>query len=95
MQIEPFGLRMKTILKEAELSLINIHYFKQLSSPPWVLKQLSVVILGLTKFIKRNTHSLIYQAKMSNIQERYPTDSYIYTDYSKCCIAEKDYNANV
>ena len=80
--IKTFGLRMKPILEEADISLTNIHDTVQLSSSPWLLKQ-PVVILDLSKLTKKNTHPLIYHEKLHNIQEKYPNYSHIYTDGSK------------
>ena len=72
---------MKTILEEAEISLINNHDIMQISSPSWLFKQ-PVVIFNLTKLTKKNIHSLIYQEKV-NIQENYPNYSNINTYSSK------------
>ena len=69
--IKTFGLRMKNILRDTDILLINIHNTIQLSSPPKLLKQL-VVILDLNKLPKNKTHPLTYQEKLNNIQERYP-----------------------
>ena len=49
--IKIFGLRMKHILEDTDISLTNIHDSIQLSSPPWLLKQ-PVVILDLNKLLK-------------------------------------------
>ena len=70
---------MKPKLKKAEILLTNIHDTIEVSSPYWLLKQ-PVVILNLTKFIKKNTH---YQEKLFNIQEKYSNYSQIYTDGSQ------------
>ena len=53
--IKSFGLCMKHILEDTDISLTNIHDTIQLSSTPWLLKQ-SVVILDLNKLPKNKTH---------------------------------------
>ena len=73
---------MKTILKEAELSLINIHYSVHLSSLHWLLEQ-PVIIFNQTNLAKKNTLPLIYREKLFNIHERDQKYSDIYTDGSK------------
>ena len=73
---------MKHILEETDISLTSIHDTIHLSSPPWLLKQL-VVILDLNKLPKKETHPLIYQEKLNNIQEIYPNYQHIFTDGSK------------
>ena len=80
--IKPFGLRMKHILEEIDISFTSIHDTIHLSSPPWLLKQ-PVFILDLNKLPKNKTHPLIYQEKLNNIQEIYPNYQHIYTDGSK------------
>ena len=77
-----FGLLMKHILEDTYISLTNIHYTIQLSSPLWLLKQ-PVVILNLSKLPKNKTHPLTYQEKLNSIQERYPNHLHIFTDGSK------------
>ena len=57
---------MKHILEETDISLTNIHDTIHLSSPPWLLKQLGV-ILDLNKLPKNKTHPLIYREKLNNI----------------------------
>ena len=56
--IKPFGLCMKHILEETDISLTNIHDTIHVSSPSWLLKQL-VVILDLNKLPKNKTHPLM------------------------------------
>ena len=52
--IKTFGLRMKTILENANISIKNIHDTVQLNSPPWLLEK-SEVILDLNKLSKKKT----------------------------------------
>ena len=80
--IKPFGLRMKHILEETDISLASIHDTIHLSSPPWLLKQ-PVIILDLNKLPKNKTHPLIYQDNLNNIQEIFPNYQHIHTDGSK------------
>ena len=80
--IKPFSFIMKPILEEGEISVTNIHDTIQLSSSPWLLQQL-VVILDWIKLTKKNTHDLIYQEKLSNIQEKYPNYSHFCRDGPK------------
>ena len=80
--IKPFGLHMKHILEETDISLTSIHDTIHLSSLPWLLKQ-PVIILDLNKLPKNKTHPLIYQKKLNNIQEIYPNYQHIFTDGSK------------
>ena len=80
--IKTFGLRMKPILENANISIKNIHDTVQLNSPPWLLEK-SEVILDLNKLSKKKTHPLIYQEKLHNIQDNLPNYLHIYTDGSK------------
>ena len=80
--IKPFGLRMKHILEETDISLTSIHNTKHLSSPPWLLKQ-PIVIIELNELPTIKNHPLIYQEKLNNIQGIYPNYQHIYTDGSK------------
>ena len=80
--IKTFGLRMKPILENANISIKNIHDTVQLNSPSWLLEK-SEVILDLNKLSKKKTHPLIYQEKLHNIQENLPNYLHIYTDGSK------------
>ena len=80
--IKPFGLRMKHILEETDISLPTLHDTIHLSSPPWLLKQ-PVVILDLNKLPKSKTYPLIYQEKLNKMQEIYPNYQHIFTDSSK------------
>ena len=80
--IKTFGFCMKHILKDTDISLTNIHDTIQLSSPPWLLKQ-PVVILDLNKLSKNKTHTLTYQEKLNNIQERFLKHLHIILDGSK------------
>ena len=73
---------MKHILEETDISLTSIYDTIYLNSPPWLLKQL-VIILDLNKLPKNKTHPLIYQEKLNNIQKIYPNYQHIYTDGSK------------
>ena len=80
--IKPFGLRMKHILEETDISLTSIHDTIHLSSSPWLIKQ-PIFILDLNKLPKNKIHPLIYQEELNNIQEIYPNYEHIYTDGSK------------
>ena len=60
--IKPFGFHTKPTLKEAEISLANIHNTIQLN---WLLKK-PEIIFDLTKLIKKNTYPLIYQEKLQH-----------------------------
>ena len=80
--IKTFGLRMKPILENANISIKNIHDTVQLNCPPWLLEK-SEVILDLNKLSKKKTHPLIYQEKLHNIQDNLPNYLHIYTDSSK------------
>ena len=71
------------MLEKTEISLTNFHNTIKLNSLDSLFKQ-PVVIFDLTKLAKKNTHLLIYQEKLSNIQEKYPNYPYIYLDGSKC-----------
>ena len=52
--IKTFGLHMKPILENANISIKNIHDTVQLNSPPWLLEK-SEVILDLNKLSKKKT----------------------------------------
>ena len=80
--IKTFGLRMKPILENANISIKNIHDTVQLNSAPWLLEK-SEVILDLNKLSKKKTHPLIDQEKLHNIQDNLPNYLHIYTDGSK------------
>ena len=80
--IKTFGLRMKPILENANVSIKNIHDTVQLNSPPWLLEK-SEVILDLNQPSKKKTYPLIYQEKLHNIQDNLPNYLHIYTDGSK------------
>ena len=80
--IKPFGLHMKHILEETDISHTSIHDTIHLSSSSWLLKQ-PVISLDWNKLPKNKTHPLIYQEKLNNIQEIYPNYQHIYTDDSK------------
>ena len=67
---------------KTDILIPSIHYTIRLIFSPWLLKQ-PVVILDLKKLPKNKTHPLIYQEKLNNIQERYPTPLHIFTDGSK------------
>ena len=67
--IKSFGLRLKHILEDKDISQTNIYDTIQLSSNSWLLKK-SVVILDLNKLPKIKTYPLTYQEKLDNIQER-------------------------
>ena len=73
---------MKTILDEAEISLISMHDTIQLSSPPWLHIQ-KVEIIDVNIFTKNNTQSLIYQSKVSNIPKNSVTTPTFYTNGSR------------
>ena len=77
--IKSFGFHMQLILEEAEISLTDIYDAIQLSSLSWLLRQ-PVVILNLTKLLQKDIHPLIYQEKLSNINEKFPNYSHTYTD---------------
>ena len=80
--IKAFGLCMKHILEDIDISLTNIHDTIQQSSPPWLLKQ-PVIILDLNKLPKNKTHPLTYQEKLNSTRERYPNHLHIFTEGSK------------
>ena len=80
--IKTFGLCMKHILEDTNISLTNIHYIIQLRFPLWLLKQ-PVVIHDLNKLPKNKIHPLIYQEKLNNIQKKYPNHLDIFMDGSK------------
>ena len=69
--IKTFGLHMKPILENANISIKNIHDRVQLNSPPWLLEK-SEVILNLNKLSKKKTRPLIYQEKLHNIEDNLP-----------------------
>ena len=73
---------MKTILKEAEFSLTNIHGTIQLIYSCWLIKQ-SVVILDQNKLTKENIDPLIYYEELPNIKEKHHNYSHNYTDGSE------------
>ena len=79
---------MKPTLKvEENLFKNKSWYHKTKLAPSKLFKQL-VVIFDQTKLAKKNTQSLIYQEKLSKIQDKCANHSYIYTEESK------DSNAN-
>ena len=62
--IKHFGLPMKHIVEDNNISITNIHDTVQLKSPPGLLKQ-PLVILDLNKLPENKTHPLTYQENSS------------------------------
>ena len=81
--IKPFGLRMKHILEETDISLTSIHDTIHLSSLSLGDSSSLSVSSTKNKLPKNKTHPLIYQEKLNNIQEIYPNYHDIFTDGSK------------
>ena len=80
--IKPFGLRMKSTLKDSKISLNNIQEIIRPQAPPWIIKK-TKAILELNELPKTKTHPSIYQEKFRNILPHHPDHLYVFTDGSK------------
>ena len=61
--IKPFGLRMETIIGEAEVDLTENHKTIIPDIPPWTIRTPNI-ILTLCKFYKNKTNPLIFQEEL-------------------------------
>ena len=80
--IKPFGLRMETIIGEAEVDLTEIHKTIIPDIPPWTIRTPNIILM-LCKFHENKTHPLIFQEELEKVKEKYPKHSYVFTDGSK------------
>ena len=80
--IKPFGLLMKSILQEFEISVKYIYQDIFPKTPPWILEK-PKVSLKLNELPKTKTHPSTYIEKFHHIVSDYPEHLYVFTDGSK------------
>ena len=73
--IKPFSLRIKSTLKESNISLNDMHASILLQIPPWIFE--------LKELPKTKSHPINYQEKFHNILQHHPDHLYIFMDGSK------------
>ena len=80
--INPFGLRMKSMLQESEKSVKNILQDISPETPPWILEKPDV-IFKLNELPKTKPHPSTYSEKSHHILMDYPEHLHVFMDGSK------------
>ena len=80
--IKPFGLWMKSMLQESEISVKNIHQDIFPKTPPWILEK-PEVILKLNELPKTKVHPSTYIKKFHHIVSNHPEHLHVFMDGSK------------
>ena len=73
---------MKPTCKEADITTSKIHYTKISDVPPQIIK-IPKINLNLNKHQKTSTQLHNVRKKLEKIKERYPQNSYMFTDELK------------
>ena len=90
--IQPFNLRIQTLLNEIKINPKIIHNTILPKTAPWTINQ-PIIKLDLTKLSNTKTHPITFQKTFLNIQNNFPPHLYrwIQTDNESwlCCCLPK------
>jgi ribonuclease HI/endonuclease/exonuclease/phosphatase family metal-dependent hydrolase len=81
-QIPPISERIRRLLETYSMSLPSFYITEHTSTPPWTIVRPSI-FLDLAKYKKADTPPSLLVNAFHQLQNRYPTSTFLYTDGSK------------